>query len=190
MWFDDSIRDNRTDFLVRVADISAELGIDPNWLMSVMYFESRMNPKAVNRFSNATGLIQFMPSTAKNLGTSIEELKGMNSLEQLEYVYLYYRPYAGKMESITDCYLAVFFPAAIGKPDSYVIQTSRLPAELIAKQNPAFDLNKDSQVTKGEIKTYFTNWLSRQGIVTRKSGNYLAVTVGLILLGGIYFLTK
>ena len=45
-----------------------------------------------------------------------------------------------------------FFPAAIGKPDDYVLQTSKLSAATIAKQNPFFDVNKDGKLTVGEIK--------------------------------------
>jgi soluble lytic murein transglycosylase-like protein len=32
-----------------------------------MHAESRINPRAVNKISNATALIQFMPKTAKGL---------------------------------------------------------------------------------------------------------------------------
>ena len=63
-----------TEFLVKVYDISKELGINPDYLMGVMAFESWIDPTSVNS-AGATGLIQFMPSTAKDLGTSTEELK-------------------------------------------------------------------------------------------------------------------
>ena len=37
----------------------------------------------------ATGLIQFMPKTAKNFGTSTQELFKMDNVKQLDYVHKY-----------------------------------------------------------------------------------------------------
>ena len=131
-----------------VADL---LGIRPEWLENVMWIESRLNPKAVNKTTGATGLIQFMPATAQALGTTTAELYNMDFDTQMEYVYLYLRPYRQKMKSQVDVYLAVFFPAAIDKDDDYVLQTSKLSPAIIAKQNPGYDLNKDGKITKGEV---------------------------------------
>jgi hypothetical protein len=49
-------------------------------------------------------------------------------------------------------YFTVFFPLAIGKPDDWVFQTSKLSASKIASQNPAFDLNKDGKLTVAEVR--------------------------------------
>ena len=59
-------------FKRKVIEIAAELGIDPNFLMAAMAFESMRTFSAdiQNPSTHATGLIQFMPSTAKALGTS------------------------------------------------------------------------------------------------------------------------
>jgi len=143
---------NREQFLGKVKNISEKLGIDPNWLMYVMWFESGLNHRAQNSTSGATGLIQFMPATASHLGTTTADLLQMSNVEQLDYVYQYLRPYRGDMESLVDVYLAVFFPAAIGKPGEYVFKTSSLSASIIAKQNPVFDLNKDQILTKNEVE--------------------------------------
>ena len=45
-----------------------------------------------------------------------------------------------------------FFPAAIGKEDDYVLQTRKLSAERIARQNPAFDTDRDGRITAGEFR--------------------------------------
>ena len=116
MNFEEYIKENREEFTEKVNNISNELGIEANWLMFVMWFESRLNPKAVNPVSNATGLIQFMPLTAKGLNTTISELKAMSNVEQLDYVLKYLKPYKGKMKTWVDVYLAVFYPKAMGKP--------------------------------------------------------------------------
>lgn len=150
--FADKIATNRTQFIEKLDYICDKLGIDPNWLMYVMWFESGLNPRAQNTISGATGLIQFMPATAAYLGTTTADLMQMSNVEQLDFVYEYLRPYRGDMESLVDVYLAVFFPAAIGKSSDYVFQTSKLSASKIASQNPVFDLNRDGMLTKGEVE--------------------------------------
>lgn len=144
-------------------DIVAHLlNIKPIWLENVMWIESRLNPQAVNKVSGATGLIQFMPATARALGTTTEELRAMDFAEQMQYVYLYLKPYAGKMQSQVDVYLAVFFPSAIAKANSFVLQTNKLSAQLIAQQNPAYDINRDKQITKGEVAEAITRILQKK----------------------------
>ena len=60
--------------------------------------------------------------------------------------------YAARCRTFADLYLACFFPAAIGKPDGYVLQTRRLPARVIARQNPIFDTDGDDRITVGEFR--------------------------------------
>ena len=152
MIFDNLLTENKDAFVSKVNDIATFIGIKPEWLMFVMWFESRLNSHVQNKTSGATGLIQFMPSTAHSLGTTTDALAAMTSIQQLDYVQKYFTPYKGKIKAFTDTYLVVFFPAAIGQPDSYVIETKNLHASLIAKQNPIFDVNKDGIITKSEIK--------------------------------------
>lgn len=152
--FENYIKSNKQAFIDKVKSISNKLLINPNWLMAVMYKESRLNEKAVNSRGGATGLIQFMPATAQSLGTSTAALKAMTNVEQLDYVYKYYKPYITKLNSYPDLYLATFFPAALGKADDYILQTSKLSAAAIADANPGIDLNKDRKITVGEFKRY------------------------------------
>ncbi|AXG68209.1 hypothetical protein KORDIASMS9_00401 [Kordia sp. SMS9] len=148
-----------SSFVDSVIDYSESLGIDPNWLMAVMYFETAgtFSASIRNPYSDATGLIQFMPTTAIDLGTSIDELALMSAEEQLYYVYSYYYPYRQRIKSYVDLYLATFFPVAIGKQDSYILQTKGISASAIADVNPVFDLNNDRKITVGEIKEVITN---------------------------------
>lgn len=138
-------------FTEKVRYISDLLGIDPNWLMWVMFFESSLNHRAQNPGTNATGLIQFMPATARSLGTTTADLLQMSAVEQLDYVYAYLKPYRGRMNSMIDVYFAVFFPVAMNKDDEYILQTSSLSASKIASQNQGFDLNKDGKITRSEV---------------------------------------
>jgi hypothetical protein len=171
MLFAEYVKENRSQFLDKVETIANKLLINPDWLMAVMYKESGLNHKAVNSTSGATGLIQFMPSTAKGLGTSTTALKNMSNLEQLDWVYKYYRPYISKLNSYPDLYLATFFPVALGKSDDWVLKSSSQSAKLIASQNPGVDLNKDGQITVGEFKQYCYNKFdtATQNILKKKS---------------------
>ena len=60
-------------FRRKVLEIADRLLIDPNFLMAIMSFESgaTFDPNIKNAAgSGATGLIQFMPSTAKSTMTA------------------------------------------------------------------------------------------------------------------------
>lgn len=137
-------------FVNEVKAMAGRLGVKPEWIFAVMKNESGMDPKAVNPYSNATGLIQFMPATARGLGTSVEALKNMSAMDQLKYVEKYFKPYAGKIKSGPDMYMATFWPAGLGKPDSY-----KIGGATVARQNKIFDLNRDGQITAGEFREYY-----------------------------------
>jgi hypothetical protein len=139
-------------FSDKVRAISGWLEIDPNWLLWVMNFESSLNPLAQNTGTRATGLIQFMPATARSMGTTTADLLQMSDVEQLDFVYQYLKPFAGDMENMIDVYFAVFFPVAMNKPPEYILQTSSLSASKIASQNAGFDLNHDGQITRSEVE--------------------------------------
>ena len=163
---------NNAEFENKVKTIANYLGIKPNWLMIVMNFESGLNSKAVNATSGATGLIQFMPATAQGLGTTTEELKNMTNVRQLDFVYSYLSRYAGKIHSLTDLYLCIFYPNAVGKENTYILGKringvlDQDNANLIARQNRIFDTNNDGFVTKGEVEKYITSYANKLGYST------------------------
>ena len=142
----------RDAFTAKVRGIAAATGMAAEWLMGVMWQESRLRPDARNKTTNATGLIQFMPATALALGTTVDALAAMDAVTQLDWVRKYYAPYAGKLHSFADAYFAVFFPAAIGKLDNWTLSSAKLPAGTIAAQNTLYDLNRDGQLTVAEVK--------------------------------------
>lgn len=144
----------RAEFIAKVKVISKKLGIDPNWLMQIMNWESAgtFSPSVRNPKGTATGLIQFIESTANWLGTTTDELAQMTAVEQLDYVYEYYRRYKSKLNGYIDLYLTTFYPAAVGKPRNYVLGKNESQIAKIAAHNSSFDVNKDGKVTKGEIE--------------------------------------
>lgn len=162
MIYEEFVKTNKAEFLAKVENICAQLRINPDWLMLVMYAESRINEKAVNPNGGATGLIQFMPATAIALGTTTAALKAMSNVQQLDWVLKYFQPYAGRIKSVHDLYLVTFFPVALGKADNWVMQTTRLSAKVIAKANPGVDLNKDLHITVGEFKAYVDKFLLKK----------------------------
>lgn len=142
----------RVAFVAKVREVATRLGINPNWLMAIIHWESAgtFSPSITNGIG-ATGLIQFMPATAQGLGTTTAALRAMTAVQQLEYVYKYYAPYKAKIKGYVDMYLATLFPLALGQSADFVLQSSRISASAIASANPAFDLNHDRKITVGEI---------------------------------------
>ncbi len=115
------------EFRARVFTICGELGIAPDHLMACMAFESgeSFSPSKENAAgSHAMGLIQFMPTTAAALGTTTEQLAAMTAEEQLLFVRKYFLPQKGRLHNLGDVYMAILWPAAVGKPEE-VMRCSR-----------------------------------------------------------------
>lgn len=142
-------------FREKVCEISAILRVDPDWIMSSIAFESGRTFAADVRNaagSGAVGLIQFMPSTAAALGTSVEALAAMDPVFQLRYVMMYFKPYAGRMQNLGDVYSAIIWPGAIGKPDDFVLFRKDDPNHpALYLQNRGLDINRDGIITRAEI---------------------------------------
>jgi hypothetical protein len=181
----------RTPFVNKVKEISPRVGLDPNWLMAIMHFESAgtFSPKITNPLGYV-GLIQFGASARKTLGVTKEQLKAMTSVEQLDYVEKYFKLYKDKYKSYIDAYFAVFFPLAIGKPDDWVIQGGGLTAKQIYDANPAFRVVKDGKLRVWEVKKKMLERLPSQwlkdgsfSLAFKAYKNYIAVGVLSILAG-------
>jgi hypothetical protein len=182
----------QADFAQAVRDVSARLGIRPEWLMQIMLWESGLRPDIRNgqQGQTATGLIQFIEDTANALGTTTAQLAQMTRVEQMRYVYAYFKPYAGKMNSVYDVYMVTFAPAFLGKPDSTRMGGAKW-AEW-ARVNRGFDLDRNGQITIGEFKRWikaklpntFSGWVGLKPIPTAG----LAVGVLALGLAGFYYI--
>lgn len=139
-------------FRVRVRKMGDDLNINPDWLMAVMGFETgeSFDTTQSNSGSSATGLIQFLESTARGLGTTTTALRRMTAVQQLDYVEKYFAQYASRIMNLGDCYMAVLWPVAMGRPDSYVMWTSTGTYAAEYAANPSLDVNRDGQITRGE----------------------------------------
>jgi hypothetical protein len=147
-------------FKSKVIAISSNLGCDPSHLMAAMAFETgeRFTPDVQNKASKATGLIQFMPKTAKGLGTTIADLAAMTAVDQLDFVAKYLKPFKGRMNTLSDVYMTILLPTAVGKPEAFVL--FRKPSTAYT-QNKGLDLDKDGQITKNEAASLVQKKLTK-----------------------------
>lgn len=189
----------RDSFLDKVNIISEDLGINPDWLMLVMWKESvGINPAIQNtkypvQNGYATGLIQFVPATAGTVlyGSSYNaktdkangykigiqatnQLKLMSGIKQLDYVKKYFLPYKGKLNSFHDLYLATFFPLGLGKPDNWVIEASNISKKSVYDLNPAIAkfASKEGEITIADFKKYTADAVEKAGINTKEATKY------------------
>mgnify|MGYP000370189758 CR=1 FL=1 len=141
------------DFKAKVEKIANKLGTSSAALMAVFRQESGVNPHIQNSIG-ATGLIQFMPDTARRLGTTTDELAKMDGVQQLDYVYKYYKMTGVGDGSVGDLYMATFMPKYIGYPPEYVL--GQRGAEgfsgKVYAQNKGLDRNKDGKITIADVK--------------------------------------
>lgn len=141
-------------FYSRVVEISQKVKCNPEHLMAVMNLETRktFSTSEKNPNSSATGLIQFTYDTAIGLGTTIDKLKAMTPVEQLDYVEKYLvenKKSAGYKDNETldkgTLYSLVFLP---GRSKRKVL-TSK--GEKYYEQNKILDYNKDGNITKADL---------------------------------------
>jgi hypothetical protein len=136
----------------KVRKIGKTLRVPPEWLMAVMYSESKFDAGVANfKGSGAIGLIQWMPATAKEMNTSPEKLKSLPPVEQLDYVYDYLQTVRRRYceyESLTELYLGILYPKALDQDQCYTLYSTPSRAY---KQNSGLDENKDGRVTVSDI---------------------------------------
>ena len=137
-------------FRTKLVKIANRLGLDPSALATIMMFETAttMSPAIQNPYTKATGLIQFMPQTARNMGTTVDTLKSMSAVDQLDWVDKYFQPWAGRLRTPHAHYLAVFLPSLMGTALDHVVATK---GSSLYDQNSGFDGSKKGYYTTGDI---------------------------------------
>lgn len=136
-----------TPDIIAVCHVAERLGCHPNDLFAAMQFESGIDTTAVNKASGATGLIQFMRSTAAALGTTTSELARLSFADQLPYVERYlgwFKP----LRDIEQVYLAIFYPKARGMAPADIVA---LAGSSVYRQNQVFDHDHDGKIQRQEI---------------------------------------
>lgn len=157
----------------QIDGMAKRLNCESKDIQALIYSESGGDPKAVNKSSGATGLIQFMPKTAAGLGTSVDALRNMPAEQQLVYVEKYltktknakFDP--GHKLSAGELYALVFMPA---KADKQV---------LCSQGSAAFSYNKglsngNKTITKeglGQRLAGFYHYVESNNLFSKHSSN-------------------
>lgn len=151
---------------------AAAIGIPAQWLYNQIQEESGFNPAARNPYSNARGLIQFMPATARALGfkdeNEIVEKFPTVEAQLLNPVIKYYKSFP-RPQTEQEFYMLTFVPAMKNKPLDTVFP------DYIKKVNPGINTIRD-----------FVNRVRRAGGLPPVINT---ISTGLILLiaGGVLF---
>lgn len=137
-------------FLREVEAIAQRIGTQPEYLLAVMSFETggTFSPGVRNAAgSGATGLIQFMPGTARGLGTSTEALARMSAEEQLQYVERYFAgSNPGDLATLEGLYTKVLYGSPVSDPNATLFSGTGATYT----QNAGLDINRDGRITAGE----------------------------------------
>lgn len=142
-------------FTKRTQEISVMLKLSeqgPHELMSCMAFESgeTFDPTKANMAGAPYyGLIQFGTDAATDCKTTVEKLLKMTRLQQLECVYLYFKPLTGKIRNVGDMYMKILWPKGVGKDDDYILWNKEERPKTYL-QNRGLDINHDGDITRGE----------------------------------------
>jgi len=134
-------------------------GLDADKLNRVIGFETKgtWDPSIPNPNGVHAGLIQFSkelwPGVAKAAGkpeVTWDQMRQMSVAEQMPFVTSYFKEKGiTKDSSLGDYYMAVAAPGLIDAPDDRVAYG---PGSKGVKQNPSWDLDKDGQITAGELR--------------------------------------
>ncbi len=135
-----------------INEIAQRINCNPNDLKALMYSESGCRPNAVNRNGGATGIIQFMPATARSLGTTTQQLRNMSIEQQLPYVERYLArvkrdagiPSGQRLDAGT-LYALTFLPAFAKREILCSAGSNYYNA------NRGLDRNRDGHITKTDL---------------------------------------
>lgn len=135
------------EFTAELNRVAQQFNINANDLLAVMLVETggTLNPAIRNPKSGATGLIQFMPTTARGLGTTTDELARMSRAEQMKYVEKYLTGKLPQGATGGQIYAAVFLPAFINE------EVLTVKGEAYYDANVGLDYNQDNKITRTDL---------------------------------------
>ena len=185
-----------TDFLEAVKEVSQKRGMNQAEFLGAIASESGLDPKAVNKDTGATGLIQFLPEVAESLGTTTDKILEMSRAEQVKLIDKYFdmnklpdNPTAGQLKT------NILMPAYTDKGDDFELMTKNkqfTDGEAgnpnTYSQNKGLDYNEDGFITVGEAGESIIKKMREFGIKdmsdvlvepTKKSGIDLSLSKNL-----------
>lgn len=158
-------------------------------LMSVIHLETNktFNPAADNG-AGYSGLIQFSNKSASDVNTTRAELKKMTFVKQMDYVKEYFSRKKGDLKTMTDLYLLVLKPNAVGQgankdfilfDESVSVPNVPFNKDNLSKEpwvtkygyssNPSFFREKGEWANKRKFKSYSKGIIDRRGFVDGKT---------------------
>lgn len=81
----DLLREGLQNYLPKALEMAEKYGVDPFWVLAVMWTESHFNPEATSRV-HAQGLMQIMPMTGHYLVKKMSQLKTEFEIQELQGV--------------------------------------------------------------------------------------------------------
>lgn len=128
--------------------VNDELGIRPEWQLTVLYLESRFNPASVNPYG-CVGLNQFCPSVY-NLFVPVppEQYRAWPASVQLSGPIFKYWQGAGAVRSAAGLMLVQLGRPQASDPSSVVFQAPSLAYE----RNKSFDVAGKQYITVADIE--------------------------------------
>lgn len=165
-------------FITGVNQLAKKYDIDAGDLLGLMHSESGINPQAVNPSGGATGLIQFMPTTAKAMGTSTAAIYKMNRTQQLALVDKFFAMNKlPKGATASQLYATVFLPAYNRKAENFVIARPNGPNDAGKvnpkwyTQNAGLDYNRDGVITVGDLGLHLSKKRQAAGLGASQAGS-------------------
>ena len=141
----------------KISQMAKRLGGDPVELIKALIPESKMDSTEINTRSGASGLIQFTNTALNEMKrrnlipktVTLDSIRMMDSLEQLDLAEKYFQMHSGKADYSQpgEFSVAIFGPAGLGKPRSTVLYGGKTKAYT---QNREVDA-KDPKKRKGYI---------------------------------------
>jgi hypothetical protein len=146
-----SALDNDAEFQAQLEEMLEKYpGLTKEELYRVMQGESNFNTTALNSDSGATGLFQFIPSTAEMLGYTTGEIQNMSASEQLAVYDQYLDAFDYRGGSLGIMQAA---PGYASRGDGYEVYE---PGSRAYEQNPGW-VGADGKITVGSINSYYNN---------------------------------
>jgi len=144
-------------FFAKIKVVATNLQCESLDLLKVMKSESNVKATAHNANGHASGLIQFMPATLKNLGWTKghEDFRKLTAEEQLPYVEMYFKPHVKEgLGSAARLYQVTFLPATMkdGSTPDTVICKKGGKHDFAYEPNKVFDTAKKGYITVGDLQ--------------------------------------
>ena len=149
-------------FFSELTAMCARLGCDSLDMLKVMFSEGGVRATAHNQASDASGLIQFIPSTLRGVGWTdgTAAFRQLPAEAQLPFVEKFFQPFKSKgLNTVTRVYQAVFLPASLdaGAGDDTVVCGQQGPFAAAYASNRTVDRAGKGFISVGDLRAAVEN---------------------------------